>query len=161
MSRLAAGVVLVTAVEPPLDPDDPDAPRGRRHDRDRVPVRLPRPPLVLVSLRTGSRMDELLEEQPLWAVSVLSESQRHIAGRFSMKGRVSDRLLFADIPYRRGEYTGAPLVGGALATLECRTEQRVTAGDHTLVIGRVMTAAVPSAEGGPLTYFKGRYRQLG
>ena len=163
MSRLAAGVVLVTAVEPPLDPDDPDAPAGEDVGMTAtafLSVSLD-PPLVLVSLRTGSRMDELLEEQPLWAVSVLSESQRHIAGRFSMKGRVSDRLLFADIPYRRGEYTGAPLVGGALATLECRTEQRVTAGDHTLVIGRVMTAAVPSAEGGPLVYFKGRYRQLG
>ncbi len=63
-----------------------------------------------------------------------------------MKGRVSDRLLFADIPYDRGEDTGAPLVGGALATLECRTEQRVPAGDHTLVIGRVLTA--PRAERG-------------
>ncbi|MCZ9339086.1 flavin reductase, partial [Streptomyces sp. TRM76130] len=30
-----------------------------------------------------------------------------------------------------------------------------------LVIGRVLTARVPSAEGGPLTYFRGRYRQLG
>jgi flavin reductase (DIM6/NTAB) family NADH-FMN oxidoreductase RutF len=52
-------------------------------------------------------------------------------------------------------------VGGALATLECRTEQRIPAGDHTLVIGRVLTAHVPSADGGPLTYFRGRYRQLG
>jgi flavin reductase (DIM6/NTAB) family NADH-FMN oxidoreductase RutF len=94
-------------------------------------------------------------------VSVLSESQRHIAGRFAMKGRISDRLLFEDIPYVRGSVTGALLVRGALATLECRTEQRVEAGDHTLVIGRVLTADVPSAEGGPLTYFRGRYRQLG
>lgn len=106
-------------------------------------------------------MDDLLDEQPLWAVSVLSESQRHIAGRFAMKGRISDRLLFEDIPYVRGEVSGAPLVGGTLATLECRTEQRVTAGDHTLVIGRVLTAALPSADGGPLAYFKGKYRQLG
>ena len=30
------------------------------------------PPLVLVSLREGSRMDDLLDEQPLWAVSVLA-----------------------------------------------------------------------------------------
>jgi flavin reductase (DIM6/NTAB) family NADH-FMN oxidoreductase RutF len=119
------------------------------------------PPLVLVSLREGSRMDDLLDEQPLWGVSVLAESQRHIAGRFAMKGRISDRLLFEDIPYVRGTVSGAPLVGGALATLECRTEQRVTAGDHTLVIGRVLTASVPSADGGPLAYFRGRYRQLG
>ncbi|MFD7458985.1 flavin reductase family protein [Streptomyces sp. NPDC059868] len=163
MSRLAAGVVLVTAVEPPLDPDDPTAPGGEDVGMTAtafMSVSLD-PPLVLVSLREGSRMDDLLAEQPLWAVSVLAESQRQIAGRFAMKGRVSDRLLFADLPHRRGEASGAPLVGGALATLECRTEQRVAAGDHTLVIGRVLTADVPGVDGGPLAYFRGRYRQLG
>ncbi|MEU3950215.1 flavin reductase family protein [Streptomyces sp. NPDC029526] len=163
LSRLAAGVVLVTAKEPPLDPDDPRAPAGEDVGMTAtafMSVSLD-PPLVLVSLREGSRMDELLEEQPLWAVSVLAESQRHIAGRFAMRGRISDRLLFEDIPYVRGEYSDSPLVGGALATLECRTEQRVAAGDHTLVIGRVLTAALPSADGGPLTYFRGRYRHLG
>jgi flavin reductase (DIM6/NTAB) family NADH-FMN oxidoreductase RutF len=163
MSRLAAGVVLVTAQEPPLDPDDPSAPGGEDVGMTAtafMSVSLD-PPLVMVSLRTGARMDDLLDEQPLWGVSVLSESQRHIAGRFAMKGRISDRLLFEDIPYARGEATGAPLVRGALATLECRTEQRVVAGDHTLVIGRVLTASVPSADGGPLAYFRGRYRQLG
>jgi flavin reductase (DIM6/NTAB) family NADH-FMN oxidoreductase RutF len=163
MSRLAAGVVLVTAQEPPLDPDDPSAPGGEDVGMTAtsfMSVSLD-PPLVLVSLREGSRMDDLLDEQPLWGVSVLAESQRHVAGRFAMRGRISDRLLFEDIAYTRGELTDAPLVGGALAVLECRTEQRVTAGDHTLVIGRVLTARVPSAEGGPLLYFKGRYRQLG
>ncbi|MGW0417981.1 flavin reductase family protein [Streptomyces sp. NPDC003015] len=160
MSRLAAGVVLVTAFEPPLDADGPKGEDVGMTATAFLSISLD-PPLVLVSLRTGSRMDDLLDEQPLWAVSVLSESQRHIAGRFAMKGRISDRLLFEDIPYVRGSTTGALLVGGALATLECRTEQRVEAGDHTLVIGRVLTADVPSAEGGPLTYFRGRYRQLG
>ncbi|MEW2625687.1 flavin reductase family protein [Streptomyces sp. NPDC048106] len=163
MSRLAAGVVLVTAQEPPLDPDDPHAPGAEDVGMTAtafMSVSLD-PPLVLVSLREGSRMDDLLAEQPLWAVSVLAESQRHVAGRFAMKGRISDRLLFEDLVYARGEVTNAPLVAGALATLECRTEQRVAAGDHTLVIGRVLTARAPSAEGGPLTYFRGRYRQLG
>ncbi|MET9590633.1 flavin reductase family protein [Streptomyces sp. NPDC006516] len=159
LSRLAAGVVLVTAEEPPLDE------HGRGEDVGMtatafVSVSLD-PPLVMVSLRNDSRMDDLLSEQPLWAVSVLAENQRQVAGRFAMKGRISDRLLFQDLPCIRGEVTGAPLMGGALATLECRTEQRVLAGDHTLVIGRVLTASLPSADGEPLTYFKGRYRQLG
>ncbi|PBC62871.1 reductase [Streptomyces sp. Tue6028] len=160
MTRLAAGVVLVTAHEPALDPGGPRGEDVGMTATAFMSVSLD-PPLVLVGLREGSRMDDLLAEQPMWAVSVLSESQRHIAGRFAMKGRISDRLLFEDIPYVRGKEAGAPLVGGALATLECRTEQRVAAGDHTLVIGRVLTAEVPSADGGPLTYFKGRYRQLG
>lgn len=160
MSRLAAGVVLVTAHEPALDPDGPGGEDIGMTATAFMSVSLD-PPLVMVSLRDGSRMDDLLAEQPLWAVSVLSESQRHIAGRFAMKGRISDRLLFEDIPYVRGEASGALLVRGSLATLEVCTEQRVPAGDHTLVIGRVLTAGLPSGDGGPLTYFKGRYRQLG
>ncbi|MFF0449039.1 flavin reductase family protein [Streptomyces sp. NPDC004609] len=157
MSRLAAGVVLVTARDVDAGPRGEDA--GMTATAF-VSVSLD-PPLVMVSLRNGSRMDDLLCEQPLWGVSVLSQSQRHIAGRFAMKGRVSDRLLFEDIPYTRGEVSGALLVRGALATLECRTEQRVPAGDHTLVIARVLEVGLPSAEGGPLTYFRGRYRHLG
>ncbi|MDX2933027.1 flavin reductase [Streptomyces ipomoeae] len=160
MSRLAAGVVLVTALEPPLDPEGPRGEDVGMTATSFMSVSLD-PPLVLVSLREGSRMDDLLAEQPLWAVSVLSENQRTIAARFAMKGRVSDRLLFEDIPRTRGEATGALLITGALATLECRTEQRVTAGDHTLVIGRVLEAGIPGSDGGPLTYFRGRYRQLG
>ncbi|MFC8915861.1 flavin reductase family protein [Streptomyces sp. NPDC057116] len=157
MARLAAGVVLVTA----HDPDE--GPRGEDVGMTAtsfLSVSLD-PPLVLVSLREGSRMDDLLAEQPLWGVSILAEGQRQVAGRFAMKGRVSDRLLFADLPTTRGGTSGALLVDGALATLECRTEQRVAAGDHTLVVARVLSVAFPHADAaGPLTYFRGNYRHL-
>ncbi|WP_335983630.1 MULTISPECIES: flavin reductase family protein [Streptomycetaceae] len=156
MTRLSAGVVLITAHDPE------DGPRGEDVGMTAtafMSVSL-EPPLVLVSVRVGSRMEELLDRQPRWAVSVLSESQRHIAGRFAMRGRISDRLLFEDVAYYRGEASGAPVLGGALAILECETQQSVVAGDHVLAIGRVLTARTPSAEGGPLTYFRGRYRYL-
>ncbi|MFK0296006.1 flavin reductase family protein [Streptomyces sp. NPDC090442] len=156
LSRLAAGVVLITA-------HDPDAgPRGEDVGMTAtafLSVSLD-PPLVMVSVRNDSRMDDLLALQPLWAVSVLSGHQRQVAARFAMKGRISDRLLFQDIPSERGEASGAPLIGGALATLECRTEQRVVAGDHTLVIGRVLATTVSDEDDGPLAYFRGKYRQL-
>ncbi|WP_338146831.1 flavin reductase family protein [Streptomyces boncukensis] len=158
MARLAAGVVLVTA----HDPDE--GARGEDVGMTAtafVSVSLD-PPLVLVSLRGESRMDELLERQDHWAVSLLTEGQRQAAGRFAMKGRLSDRLLFQDLPHRRGTVAGAPLVDGALAALECRTEQRVAAGDHTLVIGRVLATSLavgrPPADEGPLLYYQGRYR---
>ncbi|WP_333766934.1 flavin reductase family protein [Streptomyces sp. IBSBF 2435] len=156
MTRLSAGVVLITA----HDPDD--GPRGEDVGMTAtafMSVSL-EPPMVLVSIRTGSRMDELLARQPRWAASVLSESQRHIAGRFALRGRISDRLLFEDISYYRGEHSGAPILGGALSILECETAQRVPAGDHVLVVARVIAARTPSADGGPLTYFRGRYRFL-
>ena len=139
MSRLAAGVVLVTAREPPLDART--APGGEDVGMTAtafMSVSLD-PPLVLVSLRRAPAWTICWPSSRCGASRCSSESQRHIAGRFAMKGRISDRLLFEDIPYVRGEASGAPLVGGALATLECRTEQTVPAGDHTLVIGRVLT----------------------
>lgn len=167
LSRLAAGVVLITALDPEDDPADEDLAEGFPAGEDAgmtatafMSVSLD-PPLVMVSVRNDSRMDDILERQPLWAVSVLTESQRNIAGQFAMKGRLSDRLLFASVPHVRGERTGAALVKGALATMECRTEQRVVAGDHTLTIGRVLTAHTPNIESNPLTYFRGRYRKLG
>ncbi|WP_240138211.1 flavin reductase family protein [Streptomyces sp. MUM 178J] len=159
MSRLAAGVVLVTAQEPPLSEDGPRGEDVGMTATAFMSVSLD-PPLVMVSLRNGSRMDDLLTEQPLWAVSVLAEGQRHIAGRFAMKGRISDRLLFQDLAFTRGALTDAPLIGGALAALECRTERRVVAGDHTLVIARVLSTTLPTAGDAPLTYFRGRYRHL-
>jgi flavin reductase (DIM6/NTAB) family NADH-FMN oxidoreductase RutF len=157
MARLAAGVVLVTAH------DEEEGPRGAPAGMTAtafLSVSLD-PPLVLVSVRTDSRLDELLERQPLWAASLLGENHRVAAGRFSMKGRLSDRLLFQEMPHVLGTATGAPLVKDALATVECRTEQRVPAGDHTLVIGRVLTTALPSPAAGPLLYFRGGYRHLG
>ena len=156
MARLAAGVVLLTAH------DEEDGPRGAPAGMTAtafMSVSLD-PPLVLASVRTGSRMDEVLERQPLWAASLLAEEQRATAGRFAMKGRLSDRLLFQEVPHVLGERTGAPLLKAALATVECRTEQRVTAGDHTLLVARVLTADLPAVEGGPLLYYRARYRGL-
>lgn len=158
MSRLAAGVCLITAQEPPLSAGSRGEDVGMTATAF-MSVSLD-PPLVLVSVREGSRMDDLLAEQPLWSVSVLADHQVQIASRFSMKNRISDRLLFADLPYTRGGVSGAPLLSGALATLECRTENRVEAGDHTLVIGHVLTATQPAPDSPPLTYFRGRYRHL-
>lgn len=159
MSRLAAGVCLITAQEPPLSADGPRGEDVGMTATAFMSVSL-EPPLVLVSVREGSRMDDLMAEQPLWAVSVLADHQLQAASRFSMKARISDRLLFAELPHTRGGVSGALLLSGALATLECRTENRVEAGDHTLVIGRVLTAAQPAPDSPPLTYFRGRYRHL-
>ncbi len=158
LSQLAAGVALVTVHDEGED-GGPSEDAGMTATSF-LSVSL-EPPLVLISVREDSRMDELLARTDLWAVSLLGEQHRTLASRFAMKGRLSDRLLFADTAYHRGPASGAPLVDGALATVECRTEQRIAAGDHLLVIGRVLEARVPAPDGRPLLYFRGAYRQLG
>jgi len=154
LAQLASGVSLVTA----HDPEDGEDVGMTATSFLSVSLE---PPLVLVSVREDSRMDEILTRVGTWAVSLLGEEHRALASRFAMKGRLSDRLLFADSPHHRGPLSGAPLIDGALATVECRTEQRVPAGDHTLVIGRVLEARVPAPAGRPLLYFRTGYRQLG
>ena len=157
LGQLASGVVLLTAHDPE------EGARGEDVGMTAtafLSVSL-EPPLVMVSVREDSRMEDVLSRVDHWAVSVLDTGRRTTAARFAMKGRVSDRLLFADLPHHRGEASAAPLVDGALATVECRTEQRISAGDHVLLIGRVLSAEVAAAEGSPLLYFRGQYRRLG
>lgn len=115
------------------------------------------PPLVLASIGTFSRMYDTLDMQPLWAVSVLAADQRQVAGRFAVPGRPGGEVLLTGVPYHRGEHTGALVVDGALASLECRTTQRVEAGDHTLFVGEVLGVGRHRA-GEPLLRFSHKYR---
>ncbi|MFJ1755599.1 flavin reductase family protein [Kitasatospora sp. NPDC088134] len=154
LAQLASGVSLLTLH------DEEDGEDAGMTATSFLSVSL-EPPLVLVSVREGSRMDELLARTGSWAVSLLGEEHRALASRFAMKGRLSDRLLFADAAWRRGPHSGAPLIDGALATVECRTERLIPAGDHTLVLGLVLAAEVPAPGARPLLYQRGGYRQLG
>ena len=119
------------------------------------------PPLVLVSLLAGSYPAEVLgrAEAPAagFGVVLLAAGQRVLAGRFAAAGRPGARLMLGDVPYRRGAASGALIVGGGLAALECSVEQRIPAGDHLLVIGRVADVPYVAEGGQPLIRFRGRY----
>jgi flavin reductase (DIM6/NTAB) family NADH-FMN oxidoreductase RutF len=115
------------------------------------------PPLVLASVAHASYLHEVLLRQDLWTVSVLAAGQRSIATRFSETGRPSARLLLADLPHRRGSHTDALIIADGMVALECRTEQRVVAGDHTLLIGRVLDVAYVADRGAPLLHYTGQY----
>lgn len=115
------------------------------------------PPLVLASVAHASYLHEVLLRRDLWTVSVLAVGQRSIASRFSETGRPSARLLLADLPHHRGSHTDALIIDDGMAALECRTEQRVAAGDHTLLIGRVLDVAYVAEGGAPLLHVTGSY----
>ena len=67
----------------------------------------------------------------------------------TQSGRTVDKL--ASIPWRPGK-TGAPLLTDALAHFECRLVSDMDAGDHRLVLGRVVDGAIVGAAGDPLIY---------
>ena len=111
------------------------------------------PPLVLVSIGTASRSLACLEASERFGVSVLGEEQEQIARIFA--GKDDDKL--ARVAGRRGA-TGVPLVDGAIAWLECRTERRTAAGDHVLFLAAV--EALGARAGRPLLFYRGRYTRL-
>jgi flavin reductase (DIM6/NTAB) family NADH-FMN oxidoreductase RutF len=119
------------------------------------------PPLVLVSLMAESYPAELFgrAEEPVtrFAVVVLAAAQRVLAGRFAAAGRPGARLMLGDVPHRRGLASGALIVEGGLAALECSAEQILPAGDHVLVLARVTNVPYVSEAGEPLIRFRRHY----
>jgi flavin reductase (DIM6/NTAB) family NADH-FMN oxidoreductase RutF len=118
------------------------------------------PPLVLVCVDHGVRMHDAVLECGYWAVSVLSDSHREIGERFAKSGRDLYRQ-FDGIATQTGPKTGCTLVEGALSWLECRTWATYPGGDHTIVVGEVLSLGTgapddPSA----LIYYAGGYRAL-
>lgn len=114
------------------------------------------PPLVLTCVGRRSRFHPALLGSGAWGVSVLAREQDHLARHFSDRTR-DLTTQFDAVPHRRGEHTGAPLVEGALAWLECRTVAVHDGGDHSIVIGQVLDASASTAAELPLTYYRGSY----
>jgi len=119
------------------------------------------PPLVVVSLMSGSYLAEVFgrAEEPVtrFAVVLLAAGQRMLSGRFAAAGRPGARLMLGDVPHRRGAVSGALIVEGGLAALECSAEQVRPAGDHLLVIARVTGVSYVTESGEPLVRFRRRY----
>jgi flavin reductase (DIM6/NTAB) family NADH-FMN oxidoreductase RutF len=65
------------------------------------------------------------------------------------------------VPHHRGRESGALIADGGLAALECEVTERLPAGDHLLVIARVLTAQATAGPSDPLVRFGGRYPALG
>ena len=120
------------------------------------------PPLVSVSLLAGSYLAEVFgrAEEPVtrFAVTMLGAGQRMLAGRFAAAGRPGARLMLGDVGHRRGENSGALVVEGGLAALECAAEQVIPAGDHLLMIARVTGVPYVTDAVEPLIRFRRSYR---
>jgi flavin reductase (DIM6/NTAB) family NADH-FMN oxidoreductase RutF len=107
------------------------------------------PLLIVVSVNPSNASYELLEGGG-FAVSVLGQSQLDLARRFGTRsGRDGDKL--AGVAWRLGR-SGAPILEDALAYFDCELAGRMAAGDHELVLGRVIDGRILDPAARPLTY---------
>ncbi len=115
------------------------------------------PLLVLVCVDKEARFRDAVLEAGTWAVSILSADGRRAADWFATKGRPLVGQLDQH-PHHRGR-TGAPLLDGALAWIECRTAAVYDGGDHDIVLGAVVAAAERDRDAAALLYHRSRYGQ--
>ena len=86
-----------------------------------------------------------------WAANILGEDGEETCRLFAEKG--VDR--FAHIAYSSGR-SGSPILRDALAFVDCETVAEHDAGDHLIVVGRVLELGYAS-EGKPLLFYRGGY----
>jgi 3-hydroxy-9,10-secoandrosta-1,3,5(10)-triene-9,17-dione monooxygenase reductase component len=108
--------------------------------------------LVCVDLRSES-VSAITESQG-FVVNILSSEQEEISRRFASK--LPEK--FEGVVYRDGPATGAPILAGVLAWIECKVREILPGGDHIIVVGEIQDGT--ANEGTPLLYFRGQYRQL-
>ena len=112
------------------------------------------PPLLLVCLAKSAHSCNAFMQAPHFGVNILGEDQRAISGLFA--SRAVDKFDQCDWAPGLAE---VPLISGALGHFVCAREKLVDAGDHIVLIGRVIDFA--RFEGAPLGYFVGKYFTIG
>ena len=107
------------------------------------------PPLVLFCIANTAASADRLQSIEEFCISFLAEDQQHISDTFGRPGRHRGKLAHS-------AFEGiVPALRGAAATLVCKREQQVSAGDHTIILGRVLRSR--SSEARPLGYLRGQY----
>jgi flavin reductase (DIM6/NTAB) family NADH-FMN oxidoreductase RutF len=113
------------------------------------------PPLVLVCADKASNTHPVIARGGVFALNLLASDQLELSNRFASKR--DEERRFVGLDYETGE-TGAPLIRGTLASLDCRVRAAHDAGDHVIYVGEVV--GMRRSEREPLVYWAGGYRRL-
>ena len=110
------------------------------------------PPLVAVCPADSSTSWPRIRGTGKFCINILAADQRNVCDVFAQSG--IDK--FASFGWRRG-MTGSPHIEGVLGYVDCEIEAEYPGGDHAIVVGRVVDAAILDATRGPLLFFRGGY----
>ncbi|NRQ39758.1 flavin reductase [Nonomuraea sp. NN258] len=119
-----------------------------------------RPPLVLVCVDRHAIMHARLGVGH-FGVSVLAAGQEALARHFADLSRPMGAAQFVGVDHRPGALTGVPLIDGAVAGFECELWRSYDGGDHTIFVGRLLSAERPAGPARePLIFYDGRFAGL-
>jgi flavin reductase (DIM6/NTAB) family NADH-FMN oxidoreductase RutF/DNA-binding IclR family transcriptional regulator len=109
------------------------------------------PPLIAFLPDKSSTSFPRIRSASSFCVNVLSAEQEHICRAFAAKGQ--DK--FGGLAWRAAA-SGAPILDGVVAWIDCEFESIYETGDHYIVIGKVLGLDVAS-QSMPLLFFQGGY----
>jgi flavin reductase len=115
------------------------------------------PPMVLCCVARTAQMHETILCTGNFGVSVLSAGQEHLARYFASRDRPRGIAQFDDVEWFPARRSGAPLLAGSLAWLECELTEVYRGGDHSIFVGTVLDAARRPGEA--LLFFGGNFYQ--
>ncbi len=110
------------------------------------------PPLVMWAGDRNSRRFPYFHKARHFSVHVLSAEQSELCF-----GCSKDAHALREIDHDRCE-NGTPLLQGCLARFECEQHSYHDAGDHVIVVGKVLRASM--ADGDALTFYAGKLGQF-
>jgi len=109
------------------------------------------PAFVAFCVGVGSSSWPKLRGAGGFCVNILAEDQEALSRAFA--GHGADR--FSGVGWQPSP-SGAPVLSGALAWIDCTLEAEHAAGDHVIVVGRVADLDLEH-EGRPLVFYRGGY----
>ncbi|WP_405784181.1 flavin reductase family protein [Streptomyces sp. NBC_00859] len=110
------------------------------------------PPLVAFMVARTSTTWPRIARAGAFCVNILGADQGGLCRAFAVSG--ADK--FASVTHEPSPATGAPLLDGVPAWIDCRIHAVHTGGDHLIVVGRVETLG-GAAEGEPLLFHRGAF----
>ena len=112
------------------------------------------PPLLLWCMDRRSRRHDIFVKAAGFTVSILGTDHKEVSSRLARPGEHAlDGIALIETEL------GPPALADSLAVFECAVEKMMEAGDHTILLGRVLRFSCPSASA-PLVYFRGKYSAL-
>ena len=99
------------------------------------------PPLIAVSIAPGRYSHKLIVESGEFIVNIPTiELLQEVYACGSLTGRSFDKFKKTDLTQMPGKKVKAPAIRECIAHLECKVDDQLVTGDHTIFVGKILEA---------------------